>query len=113
MGDVCSCPTAGRVGGLLFSPGSRAQWRDRTREVDFMVDAGGRLELFEAKWTELPDIGDTVNLDFVRDVVGKSRVTGGALVAPTPNSFPFSNGFPSAPRERTLRIRRSSRCHLL
>ena len=34
------------------------------------------MELFEAKWTELPDAGDTVNLDFVRNVVGKSRVAG-------------------------------------
>jgi uncharacterized protein len=81
---------AGRQGGLFF-------WRDRTREVDFVVDAGGRLELFEAKWTELPDIGDTVNLDFVRNVVGKSRVTGGAVVARTPNSFPFANGFRALP----------------
>ena len=39
---------SGRTGSLFF-------WRDRTREVDFVVDAGGRLELFEAKWTELPD----------------------------------------------------------
>jgi hypothetical protein len=62
-----------------------------------MVDAGGRLELFEAKWTELPDISDAVNLDFVRDVVGKSRVTGGVLVARTLNSFPFSNGFRALP----------------
>lgn len=77
---------AGREGGLFF-------WRDRTREVDFVIDTGGRLELFEAKWTELPDAGDTVNLDFVRNVVGKSRVAGGAVVARPPNSFPFSNGF--------------------
>jgi predicted AAA+ superfamily ATPase len=81
---------AGRTGSLFF-------WRDRTREVDFVVDAGGRLELFEAKWTELPDIGDTVNLDFVRNVVGKSKVTGGAVVSRTPNSFPFSNGFRAIP----------------
>jgi hypothetical protein len=58
---------------------------------------GGRLELFEATWTELPDIGDTVNLDFVRNVVGKSRVIGGAVVSRTPNSFPFSNGFRAIP----------------
>lgn len=81
---------AGRAGGLFF-------WRDRTREVDFVIDAGGRLELFEAKWTELPDAGDTVNLDFVRNVVGESRVIGGAVVARTPNSFPFSNGFRAMP----------------
>jgi len=81
---------AGRRSSLFF-------WRDRTREVDFVVDAGGRLELFEAKWTELPDIGDTVNLDFVRNVVGRSRVTGGAVVTRTPNGFPFSNGFRALP----------------
>ncbi len=81
---------AGRTGSLFF-------WRDRTREVDFVVDAGGSLELFEVKWTELPDLGDTVNLDFVRNVVGAARVTAGAIVSRTPNSFPFSNGFRAIP----------------
>lgn len=81
---------AGRVGSLFF-------WRDRTREVDFVVDVGGRLELLEAKWTELPDTSDTVNLNFVRDVVGESRVTAGAVISRTPNSFPFSNGFRAVP----------------
>src|SRR5579864_5706131 len=81
---------AGRVASLFF-------WRDRTREVDFVVDTGGRLELFEAKWTELPDAGDTVNLDFVRDVVGKSRVAAGAVVCRTPNGFPLANGFRALP----------------
>jgi len=81
---------ARRTGSLFF-------WRDRTREVDFVVDVGGRLELFEAKWTELPDAGDTVNLDFVRNVLGKSRVTGGSVLARTPNSFPFPNGFRAMP----------------
>ena len=77
---------AGRVGSLSF-------WRDRTREVDFLVDVGGRLEVFEAKWTELPADSDTVNIDFVRKVVGKSRVASGAVVSRTPNSFPLGNGF--------------------
>jgi predicted AAA+ superfamily ATPase len=77
---------AGRTGSLFF-------WRDRTREVDFVVDAGGRAELFEAKWTELPDIGDTVNLEFARNSMGMANVTGGAVVSRTPNGFPFANGF--------------------
>ena len=81
---------AGRTGSLFF-------WRDRTREVDFLVDAGGRLELYEAKWTELPDMGDTVNLDFVRNVVGKSRVVKAAVVARAPNGFPLPNGFRALP----------------
>src|ERR1700686_4125267 len=73
--------------------GSLFFWRDRTREVDFVVDTGGRLELFEAKWTELPTAGDTVNLDFVRNVVGKARIVGGVVVCRAQNSFPLANGF--------------------
>jgi predicted AAA+ superfamily ATPase len=81
---------AGRLGSLFF-------WRDRAREIDFVVDVAGRLELFEAKWTEIPDLGDTVNLDFVRNLIGKSRVTAGGVVSRTPNGFPFSNGFRALP----------------
>jgi len=77
---------AGRAGSLFF-------WRDRTREVDFVVDVGGQLELFEAKWTELPAESDTVNLDFVRKVVGKARVVSGAVVSRPPNGFPLAHGF--------------------
>jgi hypothetical protein len=81
---------AGRAGNLFF-------WRDRTREVDFVVDVGGRLELFEAKWTELPSERDTVNLDFVRKVVGEKRVVSGAIISRTPNSFPLAHGFQTMP----------------
>ena len=55
------------------------------------------MELFEAKWTELPDASDTVNLDFVRNVVGKSRVAAGAIVCRAPNGFPLANGFRALP----------------
>ena len=81
---------AGRAGSLFF-------WRDRTREVDFVVDLGGRLELLEARWTELPAKSDAVNLDFVRKAVGKQRVTAGIVVCRTPNSFPLVNGFRALP----------------
>lgn len=81
---------AGRVGSLFF-------WRDRTREVDFVVDVGGRLELFEAKWNEAPTAGDTVNLDFVRNVVGKSRIASAAIVCRTTNSYPLGSGFRALP----------------
>jgi hypothetical protein len=80
---------AGRAGSLFF-------WRDRTREVDFVVDIGGQLELFEAKWTELPAASDAVNLDFVRKAVGKARVVSGAIISRTPNGYPLGNGFRAA-----------------
>jgi len=82
--------SAGRSGALFF-------WRDRTREVDFVIDTGGRLELFEAKWTELPDTRDTANLEFMRKAVGPPLVTGGGVIARTPNGFPFANGFRALP----------------
>ncbi|MBZ5523475.1 MAG: ATP-binding protein [Acidobacteriia bacterium] len=81
---------AERMGSLFF-------WRDRSREVDFVADIGGRLELFEAKWTEMPSGSEAVNLEFVRDVVGKSRIAGGAVVCRAPNSFPLPNGFRAVP----------------
>jgi hypothetical protein len=81
---------AGRVGSLFF-------WRDRTREVDFVVEAEGRLELFEAKWTEVLTANDAVNLEFVRNVMGKSRIADGAVISRTPNSYPLADGFRAKP----------------
>jgi TIR domain len=69
----------------------------RAREVDFVVDVGGQLELFEAKWTELPSESDAVNLDFVREAVGKAKFLGGAVVCRTPNTFPLADGFRALP----------------
>ena len=68
-------------------------WRDRTREVDFVAEAGGRVELFEAKWTELPSPSDTVNLGHVREIIGGDRVAGGGILCRTPNRYPLREGF--------------------
>ncbi|HET6179690.1 MAG TPA: ATP-binding protein [Candidatus Sulfotelmatobacter sp.] len=81
---------AGRVQSLFF-------WRDRTREVDFVVDVAGRLELFEAKWTEVPSAGDAVNLVFVRNVVGKARIANAAIVCRTANGYPLADGVRALP----------------
>jgi uncharacterized protein len=81
----------GRAGSLFF-------WRDRTREVDFVVESAGRVELFESKWAEVPSRSDAGNLDFVRNVMGKSRVSAAALVCRARHSFPLDDGI------RALRI---------
>ena len=36
--------------------------------------------MFGAKWTEIQGASDAVNLEFVRNVVGKSRITNGAVI---------------------------------
>jgi len=82
--------SVGRVSNLFF-------WRDRTREVDFVVEIDGRLELFEAKWTEMPAASDAVNLDFVRNVVGKTRIATSAVVCRTANGYPLTNGSRALP----------------
>ena len=38
-----------------------------------------------------------MNLDFVRNAVGKSRIASGAVVCRTPNGFPLANGFRALP----------------
>ena len=83
---------AGRTGSVFF-------WRDRSREVDFVVDVAGRLELFEAKWTELPGEGDTVALAHVRESLDPSLVKSGTIVCRTRNRYPLPNGFHAAPIE--------------
>jgi hypothetical protein len=81
---------AGRVQSLFF-------WRDRTREVDFVVDVAGRLEIFEAKWAEVPTAGDAVNLEFVRNVVGKAKIMGAAIVCRAANSYLLADGVRALP----------------
>lgn len=56
----------------------------------FVVEVGGRMELFEAKWTELPSPAEAVNPDFVRRVAGGARVVGGSIVCRAPNGYPPS-----------------------
>ena len=60
--------------------------------MDFLVDVGGRVELFEAKWTELPAERDAVNLAFVTEAVGRARVARSSVVCRAKHGFPLSQG---------------------
>lgn len=75
---------AGRTGNLFF-------WRDRTREVDFLVEIAGRLEAYEAKWTELPSDSDCANLHHLRRVIGERAVARGGLVCRAANGYPLAD----------------------
>lgn len=67
-------------------------WRDRAREVDFLVESPAGIELFEAKWAELPTKSDGAGMEFVRRAIGESGVIGAGLVCRTPNRFPLTPG---------------------
>jgi predicted AAA+ superfamily ATPase len=75
---------SGRSRGLFF-------WRDRTREVDFVVETGDGVELYEAKWTELPNARDAVNLDFVRRFIRGKGPVRAAVVGRLPHRVPLED----------------------
>ena len=74
-------------------------WRDRTREVDFVIDGGGRLRLYEAKWTELPGAADAANLLFARYAIGREQVVECGVVSRAGNAYPMSPGVRALPVE--------------
>ena len=80
----------GRSGNLFF-------WRDRTREVDFVVELAGRVELLEAKWTELPASADAVNLEFVRERMSRARVASADIVCRASHAYPLAHGLRAVP----------------
>ncbi len=45
-------------------------WRDRTREVDFLIHRGGTFELMEAKWTSEPSARDAQPMHDVGKLLG-------------------------------------------
>jgi predicted AAA+ superfamily ATPase len=67
-------------------------WRDQTREVDFVVEAGGRVELYEAKWTELPSLASTGHVAALRDRIGATRVAMAAAISRVAHPFPLGDG---------------------
>lgn len=81
---------AGGTGGLHF-------WRDRVREIDFLVESGGRVEVFEAKWSELPSAAETANLSHFRDAAGAPALAGGGVVCRAANGFPLGAGWRAIP----------------
>ena len=64
-------------------------WRDRTREVDFVVDVAGRVELYEAKWSEVPSPSDAANLRYARQIIGAAHVAVCGLVTRALNPYPL------------------------
>ena len=60
-------------------------------------DYNDNVELFAARWTELPPESDAANLDFVRKVVGEKKVASGAVISRPRNSCSLDSGFRTLP----------------
>ena len=62
-------------------------WRDRSKEVDFVIDRGRNLELFEAKWSKRPQISDFAALDYAEEKLGRKQVVSKNIVCRTDQTY--------------------------
>lgn len=67
-------------------------FRDRSKEVDFLIHRGGRFHLFECKWTEVPSGDDATGLGHVTAAIGADLILSRHLVCRTPRPFPLRAG---------------------
>jgi predicted AAA+ superfamily ATPase len=79
-----------RSGQLLY-------WRDRNKEVDFLVHRGGRFELYEAKWTEQAGASDARFLKLVAAELPKRSVTRQGVVCRASNRYPIADDVQALP----------------
>lgn len=67
-------------------------WRDRSREVDFLIHRGGRFEISDAKWSTAPTNRDAEGLLHLRKALGADRILSSQLICRTPEAFPVGPG---------------------
>lgn len=68
-------------------------WKSGKHEVDFVVDRGPALELYEAKWIEYPDENsDAAGLLQLTEARGKPKPARRAIVARAEQPYPLANG---------------------
>lgn len=73
---------------LLASSAPHAElafWRDRTKEVDFLLPTSRGLVLVDASWSELPPTATAGRLLRIRDVIGPDAVATVAIACRTPH----------------------------
>jgi hypothetical protein len=80
-------------------PGRLHFWRDRSREVDVLLERGGHFWLGDAKWSELPRPADTARLHQVAALLPAGSVSALALLCRAPHRFPLVNGVDALPME--------------
>lgn len=107
--DLLASPFAGAVWETLVCgelrrqlrfgarPGQLFYFRDRTKEVDFVIHRGGRFELYEAKWTERPNAGDIRSIQKVSEELGKRAIARSGVVCRVENPHPLEAGAEALP----------------
>ena len=77
-------------------------FRDRAREVDFLIHRGGRYILWDAKLTETPSERDAAGLLQVAESLGKDKVVSIGVICRSPTSYRLRNGVEVLPLETAL-----------
>jgi len=100
LGAVWETQVVGELRRLLAAGGDPARlhfWRDRSREVDVVLERGGRFWLGDAKWSELPAPAEARRLREVAAELGPDRVAAMALLCRAPHPFPLGEGVEALP----------------
>lgn len=79
------------------SAGTLHFWRDRSKEVDLVLERGGRFWLGDAKWGELPSARDGLRLRQVASELPPSAVASTVLICRAPHRFPLGEGLDALP----------------
>lgn len=74
-----------RLAAATAPPAEPVFWRDRTKEIDFVVPTPRGLALLDASWSEFPSTADVRRLLRIRDEIGTSDVAHVAVVCRTPD----------------------------
>ncbi|MFN5757728.1 MAG: ATP-binding protein [Planctomycetia bacterium] len=76
---------------LARSAGARQLhfWRDRTKEADFLIHAGGTFALADATWTEVPEPADAARLLRIRDELPVKHAARMAIMCRTSHRHPL------------------------
>jgi len=72
-------------------------WRDRGKEIDFLVHRGGIYDLYEAKWTEHPDRGDAAAFGDAEKAIPSGCAGTRAIVCRTPGGYPVTKDVRAVP----------------
>jgi predicted AAA+ superfamily ATPase len=78
-------------------------WRDRGKEIDFLVYRGGLYDLYEVKWTEHPGSGDARAFRDLEKVLRGGRVASKTIVCRTSNAYPIAEDVRAVPVEDLVR----------
>ncbi len=77
----------------LAQPGNAIYfWRDRAKEVDFVLHRGGKFELIEAKWSQHPSSKDAAGFKVAAKHLGEAAISRRTIVSRTDRAFPLANG---------------------